>query len=98
MAKKHGEGNFSTRGRGMFRGINCVSGELADKITRKAFQKGLIIETSGAEDHIVKIFCPLIITEALLKEGMDILEQSVAEICGQVDEIPEEHDFFSEAS
>ena len=98
MAKKHGEGNFSTRGRGMFRGINCVSGELADKITRKAFQKGLIIETSGAEDHIVKIFCPLIITEVLLKEGMDILEQSVAEICGQVDEIPEEHDFFSEAS
>ncbi|MEH6346731.1 MAG: diaminobutyrate--2-oxoglutarate transaminase [Bermanella sp.] len=98
MAKKHGEGNFSTRGRGMFRGINCVSGELADKITRKAFQKGLIIETSGAEDHIVKIFCPLIITEALLKEGMDILEQSVAEICGQIDEIPEEHDFFSDAS
>ena len=97
MAKKHGEGNFSTRGRGMFRGINCVSGELADKITRKAFQKGLIIETSGAEDHIVKIFCPLIITEELLKEGMDILEQSVAEICGQIDEIPEEHDFFSEA-
>jgi len=97
MAKKHGEGNFSTRGRGMFRGINCVSGELADKITRKAFQKGLIIETSGAEDHIVKIFCPLIITDELLKEGMDILEQSVAEICGQIDEIPEEHDFFSEA-
>ena len=96
MAKKHGEGNFSTRGRGMFRGINCVSGELADKITRKAFQKGLIIETSGAEDHIVKIFCPLIISEELLKEGMDILEQSVAEICGQIDEIPEEHDFFSE--
>ncbi len=96
MAKKHGEGNFSTRGRGMFRGINCVSGELADKITRKAFQKGLIIETSGAEDHIVKIFCPLIIEQALLAEGMDILEQSVAEICGQIDEIPEEHDFFSE--
>jgi diaminobutyrate-2-oxoglutarate transaminase len=98
MAKKYGEGNFSTRGRGMFRGINCVSGELADKITRRAFQKGLIIETSGAEDHIVKIFCPLIITEDLLKEGIDILEQSVAEICGQEDGIPEEHDFFSDTN
>lgn len=97
MADKYGEGNFSTRGRGMFRGINCVCGELADKITSKAFQKGLIIETSGAEDHIIKIFCPLIIDKKLLQEGMDILEKSVAEVCGQEDEIPEEHDFFSEA-
>lgn len=97
MAVKYGEGNFSTRGRGMFRGINCVCGDLADKITRKAFQKGLIIETSGAEDHIVKIFCPLIISQELLEEGMDILEQSVSEVCGQAEEIPEEHDFFSEA-
>jgi diaminobutyrate-2-oxoglutarate transaminase len=95
MADKYGEERFSTRGRGMFRGINCITGELANKITRSAFQKGLIIETSGAEDHIVKIFCPLIISQKQLSEGMDILERSVAEVCGQEDKFPVEHDFFA---
>jgi len=44
---QYGEGNFSSRGRGMFQGINCVSGDLASKITKLAFKNGLMIETSG---------------------------------------------------
>lgn len=94
IVEQYGEGNFTTRGRGMFQGINCVNGEIASKITSKAFEKGLIIETSGAEDHVVKILCPLIISDVNLKRGIDILEQAIKETCAKEDSIPEEHDYF----
>lgn len=94
IVEKYGEGNFTTRGRGMFQGINCVNGDLAGKITRKAFQRGLIIETSGAEDHVVKFLCPLIISDENLARGIDIVEQAIQEVCAKETSIPEERDYF----
>ncbi|GJM05394.1 MAG: diaminobutyrate--2-oxoglutarate transaminase [marine bacterium B5-7] len=96
IVNQYGEGNFTTRGRGMFRGINCVNGELAEKITRKAFQKGLIIETSGADDQVIKLLCPLIISEKNLTKGIDILEASIREVCAKEDIIPEEVEYFEQ--
>lgn len=94
IADKHGDGNFSVRGRGMFQGLNCVSGELADKITSRCFENNMIIETSGAEDQVIKIFCPLTISDANLKRGLDILEDAVAEICANEDEMPSVTELF----
>jgi diaminobutyrate-2-oxoglutarate transaminase len=94
IVEKYGEGNFNSHGRGMFRGINCVSGELASAITHSAFQKGLIIETSGTEDHVVKFLCPLTITQENLEKGINILEEAIREICDKADSIPEEKDYF----
>ena len=94
IVEKYGEGNFTTRGRGMFQGINCVDGDIAGKITRAAFKKGLIIETSGAEDHVIKLLCPLTLSMESLQKGIDIIEQSVKEVCAKEDFIPEEHDYF----
>jgi diaminobutyrate-2-oxoglutarate transaminase len=91
---QYGEGNFSMKGRGMFQGINCVSGEIASKITKKAFKKGMIIETSGADDQIVKLFCPLTITQENLEKGISILRESIKEVCSKEDEIPEEKVYF----
>jgi diaminobutyrate-2-oxoglutarate transaminase len=96
IVEKYGEGNFTTRGRGMFQGINCVNGDLAGKITHKAFQKNMIIETSGAEDHVVKFLCPLIISDENLKKGLDIVEQAIREVCAKEDNIPEEKDYFEQ--
>ncbi|MFT6913903.1 MAG: diaminobutyrate-2-oxoglutarate transaminase [Motiliproteus sp.] len=96
IADKYGEGNFSSRGRGMFQGISCVNGELAGKITRKAFAQGLMIETSGADDQVVKFLCPLVISDENLKRGIDIVEQAIREVCAKEDSIPEEHDFFDQ--
>jgi len=98
MTQKYGEGNFTAKGRGMFRGICCVDGELASKITRKCFQQGLIIETSGADDQVIKTLCPLTIDDISLKKGMDILERAIKEVCEHVDEIPQEEDFFAQAA
>jgi len=94
IVAKYGDGNFNTKGRGMFQGINCVNGDIAGKITRAAFKKGLIIETSGADDQIVKFFCPLVITDESLKQGIDIVEEAVREVCAKEDEIPEEKIYF----
>lgn len=76
MAAEHG---LSTRGRGMMRGIDVGSGEIASAVTASCFERGLIIETSGAHDEIVKVLAPLIIDDALLSAGLDILETSIRE-------------------
>ena len=94
IVSQYGEGNFTAKGRGMFQGINCVNGELAGKITSVAFKKGLIIETSGADDQVVKFFCPLITSDESLKEGIDIVEASIKEVCAKESEIPEEKVYF----
>ncbi|MBZ9556648.1 MULTISPECIES: diaminobutyrate--2-oxoglutarate transaminase [Modicisalibacter] len=69
----------SERGRGLMRGIDVASGDIADKITHKAFEKGLIIETSGQDGEVVKCLCPLTISDEDLIEGLDILEASAKE-------------------
>lgn len=97
IVEQYGDGNFTSRGRGMFQGLNCVDGDLAGKITHKAFQKGLIIETSGADDHVIKFFCPLIISDENLEKGIDIIEESVSEVLAGDVEVPEEYDFFEAA-
>ncbi|MBY6029737.1 diaminobutyrate--2-oxoglutarate transaminase [Halomonas sp. DP8Y7-1] len=69
----------SERGRGLMRGIDVQNGEVADKITAKAFENGLVIETSGQDGEVVKCLCPLTITDEDLLEGLDILERSTHE-------------------
>ncbi|WP_257538767.1 diaminobutyrate--2-oxoglutarate transaminase [Sphingobium sp. CFD-1] len=76
MAAEHG---LSTRGRGMMRGIDLGSGEIAGTVTATCFERGLIIETSGAHDEVVKVLAPLVIDDALLSAGLDILESSIRE-------------------
>lgn len=68
---------LSTRGRGMMRGLNVGSGEIAGEITKAAFARGLIIETSGPHDEVVKVLAPLTIDDDALAQGLDILDACV---------------------
>lgn len=72
----------SERGRGMMRGIDVETGDIADKITGKAFENGLIIETSGQDGEVVKCLCPLTISDDELQKGLDILEAAVKDVTG----------------
>jgi len=96
IVEKYGEGNFTARGRGMFQGINCINGDIAGKITHLAFKNGLVIETSGADDHVVKFLCPLIISDENLQKGIDIVEQAIKEVCAKEGSIPEEINYFDD--
>lgn len=77
MADEH---ELSVRGRGMMRGLDVGSGERASAITAACFQRGLIIETSGARDEVVKVLAPLTIDQATFGMGLDIVEACVGEV------------------
>src|SRR3546814_11316030 len=68
---------MSVKGRGMMQGIDVGSGELASVITSAAFEKGLIIETSGPHDEVVKVLAPLTIDDDVFSAGLDIVEGAV---------------------
>lgn len=68
------------KGRGMMRGLDVGSSEISDPVVDAAFQKGLIIETSGAHDQILKVLAPLNISDADLDAGLEILSNCVAEV------------------
>ncbi len=68
------------KGRGMMQGISVGCGELADKICRLIFKKGLIIETSGPYDEVIKILAPLTTPVNLLEQGLDTIQEAVVEV------------------
>ncbi|MFN7003330.1 MAG: diaminobutyrate--2-oxoglutarate transaminase [Roseinatronobacter sp.] len=65
------------KGRGMMQGIDLGSGEMAATVCATCFAHGLIIETSGAHDEVVKVLAPLTIPQEQLAKGLDILEAAV---------------------
>ncbi len=69
---------ISARGRGMMRGLNCASGKLAADIARRCFRSGLVIETSGSEDQVVKCLPPLTTPNDTLHTALEILREAVS--------------------
>lgn len=61
----------------MMQGLDCTDGDLALDVSRRAFEKGLIIETSGSDGQVIKCLAPLTTTERDLKEGLRILGECV---------------------
>ena len=46
-------------------------------MTAACFDAGLIIETSGAHDEVIKVLAPLVIDDAVLGAGLDILQTKI---------------------
>lgn len=71
------------RGRGLIYGIDFTaldpSGALAARISRKCFEKRLIIERCGRNDTVLKILPPLVITADELTRGLGIIAKSARE-------------------
>ncbi|WP_164661680.1 diaminobutyrate--2-oxoglutarate transaminase [Tropicibacter sp. Alg240-R139] len=68
------------KGRGMMQGLDVGSGDLAAEICARAFRDGLIIETSGNEDQVVKILAPLTTDEETLQRGLNILRNAIRRV------------------
>ncbi|MGV0793999.1 diaminobutyrate--2-oxoglutarate transaminase [Mycolicibacterium sp. XJ1819] len=69
---------ISTRGRGMAQGLRFEQEDRASAVCRAAFERGLLMETSGPSDEVAKILPPLTISQPDLSAGLDILAESVA--------------------
>jgi len=73
-------GEFKLKGRGLMRGIEATHADVTGPITKRAFEHGLIIETSGPNDEVIKCLMPLTTSEEDLKKGAELLARSVDEI------------------
>jgi diaminobutyrate-2-oxoglutarate transaminase len=78
IAARYPELAANVRGRGLLLGLDLRSRGLADEVAQDAFRRGLLIEAVGSRDNVLKLLPPLVISDAELLEGIDILEDSVA--------------------
>jgi 4-aminobutyrate aminotransferase/(S)-3-amino-2-methylpropionate transaminase len=49
-------------------------------VAKRAYERGLITITAGTYGNVIRTLMPLVITEAELAEGLDVLEQTLAEV------------------
>jgi diaminobutyrate-2-oxoglutarate transaminase len=71
-------GRFSdVRGRGMIQGIACADAALAGRIVVAAYERGVLVESSGPNDEVIKLLPPLTIPPETLKDGLSRLCDSV---------------------
>jgi diaminobutyrate-2-oxoglutarate transaminase len=67
------------RGRGLVWGLEFRDKQRAGRIARRAFELGLLVETSGPEGEVVKLLPALTITPEELDEGLETLARAVRE-------------------
>ncbi|MEU9604329.1 diaminobutyrate--2-oxoglutarate transaminase [Streptomyces sp. NPDC048057] len=79
LAGESAEPDFSFRGRGLVWGLEFADGERAAAICARAFELGLLLETSGPRGEVVKLLPALTVTPAELDEGLRILARAVRE-------------------
>ncbi len=81
MARRNHEAGIVSRGRGLMQALAFEKHpELAGLVAAKVFENGLVIETSGARDEVLKLLPPLTIKDEALSEGLDIIERSIQEV------------------
>lgn len=65
------------RGRGMLRGVRFEDAAVAGRAATAAFERGLLVETSGSNDEVIKLMPPLTITDEQLQRGIALLDEAV---------------------
>lgn len=70
----------SVRGRGLFQGIEFYEESIAEKVALACFDQGLVIERCGPNDQVLKIMPPLTMDDALLREGLQIIQRAVCQV------------------
>ncbi|NMD56366.1 MULTISPECIES: diaminobutyrate--2-oxoglutarate transaminase [Tsukamurella] len=71
---------LSHRGRGMVQGLVFTDADKAGQVCAAAYEQGLLAETSGPSDEVVKLLPPLTITDSELDLGLDILATATRKV------------------
>ena len=69
------------RGQGMACGLAFDDSELAGKVSAAAFEVGLLAETAGSRNQVVKLLPPLTISDVELDEGLSVLAEAIHAVC-----------------
>ena len=76
-----------TRGIGFIWGVDLYhcdpEGKASKQVLDLCFQNGLIVERVGRGNAVVKVMPDLLIDEATLRRGLDILKSAVAQVLGK---------------
>ena len=76
------------RGRGLIWGVEFSDPTLAGRVSQACFERGLIIETAGIDDQVLKLLPSLTITEQELQHGLGVIEASLRAVLGATDSTP----------
>ena len=68
------------RGRGLIQGLAFSAKDAANQVSAAAFQRGLVVETAGAGDEVLKLLPPLTTSDEDLEKGLGIIAESVTEV------------------
>lgn len=71
---------LSARGRGLMQGLVSQDTSFASKVAAQAFKEGVIIETSGANDEVLKLLPALTIEDDQLRRGLEVIDHCVADV------------------
>jgi diaminobutyrate-2-oxoglutarate transaminase len=69
------------RGRGLAQGLAFEYGELAKKVSSAAFERGLLVETAGPGDEVLKLLPPLTASDDEIDQGLALLADAVQTVC-----------------
>lgn len=68
------------RGVGMVWGIDFADAGFAGSVSEEAFNRKLIIETAGANGQVLKFLPALTISEELIAEGLQIIDEAIGTV------------------
>lgn len=78
IVREHRDLDLSVRGTGLILGLASADPRVPSEVSRRCFERGLLVETAGPDDEVLKLLPPLTIEDELLEEGLDIIAASVA--------------------
>ncbi|GIH71871.1 diaminobutyrate--2-oxoglutarate transaminase [Sphaerimonospora thailandensis] len=81
ITAEHSDVITGVRGRGLAWGLVFNRPELAPRVCEAAFERGLLMETSGPEGEVAKLLPPLTTSDEELTEGLELLAESVQAVC-----------------
>ncbi|GAA4850068.1 diaminobutyrate--2-oxoglutarate transaminase [Pseudonocardia benzenivorans] len=77
IATDNAEAGIIVKGRGLARGLQFEQPEQAAKVCAAAFERGLLMETSGPLSEVMKVLPPLTVSDDELDEGLTVIAESV---------------------
>ena len=80
IVERHENAGLAVRGRGLVQGIVFDDPALAGAVAHACFKRGLVIETAGHEDEVLKFLPALTIQVRMLEEGLSIVEESLGAV------------------
>jgi diaminobutyrate-2-oxoglutarate transaminase len=74
---------LTVRGCGLIQGIDCCDQQTAAAVVQRSFANGLVVETCGNRDQVVKCLPPLTIDSDELTAGSDILCAAIKDVASR---------------